>query len=65
MDAFIWQVEEHECYLCGSFITRQTVHYEHVIPLSRGGMHCLDNVRLACAPCNLGKGIRLLSEMAA
>lgn len=29
---------------------------EHVIPLSRGGTHSVDNVVPACAPCNASKG---------
>lgn len=29
---------------------------EHVIPISRGGMHSWDNVRLACHKCNHDKG---------
>jgi len=30
-------------------------HWDHVIPIARGGKHCLANLRPACAPCNLKK----------
>lgn len=36
---------------------------DHVIPLSRGGAHCADNVVPACRPCNSRKGARPLHEM--
>ena len=42
------------CYLCSKRLNSH-YHIEHVIPLSRGGLHEPNNVRLACAPCNLSK----------
>jgi len=35
---------------------------EHIVPLSKGGQNCLSNVTIACYPCNLSKGNKLLSE---
>ncbi len=35
---------------------------DHVIPLSRGGKHALDNVVPACRGCNTSKNDRLPSE---
>lgn len=58
------------CYLCGcrcSFedwkVSANGFKYpgdtypeiEHVVPVSRGGLHSWDNVRLACAKCNAQK----------
>lgn len=37
-------------------------HWDHVIPISRGGKHCLANLRPACAHCNLTKHNKTLSE---
>jgi hypothetical protein len=31
---------------------------EHVTPMSRGGLDALDNLALACGPCNKAKGAR-------
>ena len=32
------------------------MHWEHVIPRSRGGPDTIDNIVLACEQCNLSKG---------
>lgn len=32
---------------------------DHVVPLSKGGPHCLSNLVAACLPCNLEKGAKL------
>lgn len=29
---------------------------DHILPRSRGGAHCIDNLQTMCAPCNQGKG---------
>jgi 5-methylcytosine-specific restriction endonuclease McrA len=36
---------------------------EHLIPLSRGGSHSMDNIRPAHARCNSMKGNRTLEEL--
>lgn len=51
------------CYLCGrTELADGEIHIDHVIPLSRGGTHTRDNVRVACAVCNLRKGARILDD---
>jgi 5-methylcytosine-specific restriction endonuclease McrA len=64
-----WQTNPHVCYLCGQRLSMQArpddpmhAHMDHVVPLSRGGLHCAENLRPACAPCNRRKGARLLDE---
>lgn len=42
------------CAYCLTDFERPEV--EHVVPLCRGGSHVIDNVVLACAPCNRRKG---------
>ncbi len=34
-------------------------HMDHVVPLSRGGAHALDNVVPSCKSCNLKKGVQI------
>lgn len=52
------------CYLwCKRKLTRHEITFDHVIPLSRGGTHTMDNLRVACLACNLRKAARLLSEL--
>ncbi len=36
---------------------------DHVIPLSRGGIHGISNVVIACAACNFRRHDRLIEEM--
>lgn len=35
---------------------------EHIVPLSRGGMHTFDNTALACHRCNVSKNRKTLAE---
>lgn len=37
-------------------------HIDHVKPLSKGGPHCLSNLRPSCAYCNLSKHNKTLKE---
>lgn len=37
--------------------------FDHVLPLSRGGRTCLDNLVTACYPCNFGKDNFTLSQL--
>jgi len=46
------------CYLCGERPKKR--HFDHVIPLSKGGAHSMENIKVACSTCNLKKGARIL-----
>lgn len=49
------------CHICGGSIAgRADLHFDHVVPLSRGGSHSNDNIRPAHAFCNLSKHDNLL-----
>lgn len=51
------------CWMCGAELDGG-MHIDHVKPLSKGGWHCLANLRPACGPCNLSKGAKWpLSEL--
>ena len=52
------------CYLCDLAIDRKDFSLDHVIPVSLGGTHTLDNVRSAHKSCNFRKGARPLVEIA-
>ena len=43
------------CGICKEFIEGD-FHVDHVIPLSKGGLHCYANVQPAHPACNLRKG---------
>lgn len=48
------------CVYCGS--VDGPFHLDHVIPASRGGASRVDNLVVACLPCNLSKGAKTPSE---
>jgi 5-methylcytosine-specific restriction endonuclease McrA len=52
------------CAYCGKQFTDNKLWEEidHVIPLSRNGLHILANLRPTCRFCNRSKGAKLLSE---
>jgi 5-methylcytosine-specific restriction endonuclease McrA len=41
------------CYYCG--IKTNALTFDHIQPLTKGGAHTLDNLIMACAPCNSRK----------
>jgi len=46
----------HACANCG---TKEAVQQDHIIPISKGGLHHIDNVQPLCKSCNAAKGDRL------
>lgn len=47
------------CQYCGARFPTQDLTFDHVIPRSRGGRTCWENVVTACQACNLAKGDRM------
>jgi 5-methylcytosine-specific restriction endonuclease McrA len=47
------------CHLCGKWLSVHEMTFDHVLPLSRGGEHTPENIRLAHRSCNSKKGYRL------
>lgn len=58
------------CYICNKIMNKD-LHYneddypniEHIKPLSKGGTHTWDNVKLAHRKCNLEKGVKDLTDI--
>ena len=48
----------NKCVYCGGPFE----HVDHLVPLSRGGAHCLANLRPSCAACNASKGAKPYRE---
>ena len=44
------------CAMCGD--TDVTLEEDHIIPVSRGGCDCIQNIQPLCHPCNSKKGAR-------
>ena len=51
--------DEFRCQYCGS---AHDLTFDHVVPRSKGGTTCWENVVAACSPCNLRKGSRTLKQ---
>lgn len=43
------------CYYCQNRISSDQIHFDHIIALSKGGAHSVENLCVSCAPCNLSK----------
>ena len=43
------------CYWCGKKIPPKIAHADHVLPLTKGGKHSIENLVISCRHCNLSK----------
>jgi 5-methylcytosine-specific restriction endonuclease McrA len=67
----VFETARWRCVLCGVRTLkskRGTAHprapeLDHVIPLSLGGPHTIDNVQLACRACNHSKGATIRGQL--
>ncbi|NES97570.1 MAG: HNH endonuclease [Desertifilum sp. SIO1I2] len=44
------------CWWCGCNLPPEKLTLDHLKPSSRGGTNSLENLRLACSPCNSSRG---------
>lgn len=54
--------KEVTCYYCERPVSGKTAHIDHVIPLSKGGAHSIDNLCVACPHCNQTKLNKMLKD---
>ncbi len=52
----VWARDGGACIRCGS---RQSLHFDHVIPVVKGGGNTEANIQLLCQTCNLKKADRI------
>lgn len=60
--AYIIERDNSRCHMCRKKCKPSEIHLDHVIPLSKGGPHTPENLRVACAKCNIAKGARACNE---
>lgn len=49
------------CYYCENKFPISKLHFDHMVPLSKGGAHSVDNLCTSCQSCNCSKGDKALS----
>lgn len=57
----LYEEQAGMCFYCFEPLG-QDFHRDHHIPISRGGTNWIENIVLACEPCNLSKGDKLPTE---
>lgn len=50
------------CYLCGELLKVEDMTLEHLIPISRNGLHKMENIKIACKSCNSSKRDKCVTE---
>lgn len=50
------------CYYCEEQTPSKGCHFDHIIPLIKGGPHSAENLCVACPACNRRKHVKTLSE---
>ena len=53
---YVSQRDGWRCTYCNRRVNRRSRHIDHSVSVANGGTDHLNNLRLACAPCNLLKG---------
>lgn len=51
----LFRAQCFQCAYCPVQLDYSTVTWDHIIPISRGGVHSVGNLTPACKPCNSGK----------
>ncbi len=46
------------CYWCRFYVSPKGAHLDHIVPISKGGLHAIENVCVSCATCNLVKNAK-------
>lgn len=58
--AAVLERDGERCHYCGR--TSGPFHIDHVLAVANGGTDALDNLVVACKPCNLSKGSKTVEE---
>lgn len=59
--SYIKELRQLPCNYCGQYFENK-MHIDHVVPISKGGQHSIDNLVTACRSCNLSKSNKFLHD---
>ncbi len=48
------------CHICKLAVATGDLHFDHIIPIARGGKHSTDNIAMSHSWCNLSKHTKLI-----
>ena len=51
-----------KCYWCQKITATKKCHTDHILALSNGGSHVIENLCIACHSCNLSKSAKSLAK---
>jgi|ERR1035437_5694981 5-methylcytosine-specific restriction endonuclease McrA len=51
-----------ECHWCHKFFPPSEIEFDHIMPISKGGRHALENMCPACIHCNRSKGAKVILD---
>lgn len=49
------------CYWCDTLTSTKHIHFDHIVPLSKGGPHSVENLCVSCQKCNCSKKAKPVS----
>lgn len=60
---FVYGRDGGRCFYCHCDVARFGAHFDHVLPVARGGQSTYANLVLSCARCNSSKSASVLENL--
>lgn len=60
--AIVRSRQVNTCYYCQNSVTLECLHFDHIVPISKGGQHSIENLCVSCKQCNQIKSATLISS---
>lgn len=58
IEAKLLALQKGLCACCKADLRKATPHLDHIVPVSKGGLHADENIQLLCASCNHSKSAK-------